>query len=142
MNTIVKDGKFSSVGVSNFSFALLEAETHDSSIDLPSDTDPHAIIERVGNAPAIRIDFPTSHDGRGFSIASALRRSGYREDICARMGTCLPTSIHSRCAPASTMSKFPKTLRRDSLKTNGQTPCCELKSTYRERLMRGTSRAA
>ena len=83
MTTIVKDGKFAS-DVGDFSFAPLESDTHNSGIDLAADTDPRAIIERVGNAPAIRIDFPSSADGRGLSIASALRRAGYRGHLRAR----------------------------------------------------------
>ncbi len=52
-------------------------------LDLPSDTFP----EDVELAPAIemiRIDFPSSADGRGFSIARALRLRGYTGRLRAR----------------------------------------------------------
>lgn len=46
-------------------------------LDLASDTDPVSIIAHAKRFDAIRIAFPSSHDGRGNSIASALRRAGY-----------------------------------------------------------------
>lgn len=45
------------------------------SLDLPSDTDP-AEVSLTG-LQMIRIDFPSSADGRGFSIAQALRLRGF-----------------------------------------------------------------
>lgn len=45
-------------------------------LDLPSDTQPEAVDLTTG-LQMIRIDFPSSADGRGFSIASALRLRGY-----------------------------------------------------------------
>lgn len=52
-------------------------------LDLPSDTDP----EEVTLSPAlkmIRVDFPSSADGRGFTIARALRLRGYTGRLRAR----------------------------------------------------------
>ncbi|KZY06043.1 MULTISPECIES: DUF934 domain-containing protein [unclassified Sulfitobacter] len=52
-------------------------------IDLPSDTRP----EDVTLAPAlrmIRVDFPSFADGRGFTIARALRLRGYTGRLRAR----------------------------------------------------------
>ncbi len=52
-------------------------------LDLPSDTDPH----EVALTPAlqmIRVDFPSSADGRGFTIARALRLRGYTGRLRAR----------------------------------------------------------
>jgi len=52
-------------------------------LDLPSDTAP----EEVALTPAlqmIRIDFPSSADGRGFTIARALRLRGYTGRLRAR----------------------------------------------------------
>lgn len=45
--------------------------------DLPSDTDPDALPAFDG-VTLVRVDFPGFADGRGFSIARALRRAGYR----------------------------------------------------------------
>lgn len=44
--------------------------------DLPSDTDP-ATLPAPNGVRLIRIAFPNFADGRGFSIAAALRRAGY-----------------------------------------------------------------
>ncbi|UWR20988.1 DUF934 domain-containing protein [Sulfitobacter sp. S190] len=52
-------------------------------LDLPSDTNP----EEVALTPAlrmIRVDFPSSADGRGFTIARALRLRGYTGRLRAR----------------------------------------------------------
>lgn len=44
--------------------------------DLPSDTDPTRLPDSAG-VRLIRVAFPSFADGRGFSIARALRRAGY-----------------------------------------------------------------
>jgi len=52
-------------------------------LDLPSDTNP----EDVTLSPKIemiRVDFPSSADGRGFTIARALRLRGYTGRLRAR----------------------------------------------------------
>ena len=49
----------------------------DYGIDLPSDTAPDALAG-LNNAPMIRIDFPSSADGRGFTLAAMLRKAGYK----------------------------------------------------------------
>ncbi|MEM6940613.1 MAG: DUF934 domain-containing protein [Pseudomonadota bacterium] len=46
-------------------------------IDLPSDTQPEDVVLSPG-LEMIRIDFPSAADGRGFSIARALRLRGYQ----------------------------------------------------------------
>jgi uncharacterized protein (DUF934 family) len=46
-------------------------------VDLPSDTHPEALAQH-GNAPAIRIAFPSFSDGRGFTLARLLRLAGYQ----------------------------------------------------------------
>lgn len=44
-------------------------------LELASDTDPEAVD--FDGADAIRVDFPSFADGRGFTIASVLRRRGF-----------------------------------------------------------------
>ncbi|WP_299191420.1 DUF934 domain-containing protein [uncultured Litoreibacter sp.] len=46
-------------------------------IDLPSDADPAGLANRLSTTDMIRIDFPSSADGRGFTIARRLRLMGY-----------------------------------------------------------------
>ncbi|MEM9787019.1 MAG: DUF934 domain-containing protein [Pseudomonadota bacterium] len=55
----------------------------DYGIDLPSDTPPEALAG-LNNAPMIRIDFPSSADGRGFTLAAMLRRAGYKGRLRAK----------------------------------------------------------
>lgn len=45
--------------------------------DLPPDTDPQALREDLSQLQAIRIAFPAFSDGRGFTLASQLRRMGF-----------------------------------------------------------------
>ena len=52
------------------------ANDADYAVDVASDTAPEALPALV-NAPMIRISFPSSADGRGFTLASILRRAGY-----------------------------------------------------------------
>lgn len=46
-------------------------------LDLPSDTDPAQLEGRIDSVAMIRVAFPSFSDGRGFTIARALRRMGY-----------------------------------------------------------------
>ncbi|MGR3469248.1 MAG: DUF934 domain-containing protein [Shimia sp.] len=46
-------------------------------VDLPSDTSPDTLDARLMQATAIRIDFPSFADGRGFTLAKLLRTRGY-----------------------------------------------------------------
>ena len=52
-------------------------------LDLPSDTAPENVT-LTPSVKMIRIDFPSSADGRGFTIARALRLSGYTGRLRAR----------------------------------------------------------
>ncbi|QFU08071.1 hypothetical protein PARPLA_02592 [Rhodobacteraceae bacterium THAF1] len=46
-------------------------------LDLPSDTDPTQLADKLDGVAMIRVDFPSFADGRGFTIARHLRRLGY-----------------------------------------------------------------
>tara|TARA_R110002049_G_scaffold10127_1_gene50205 strand:+ start:169021 stop:169437 length:417 start_codon:yes stop_codon:yes gene_type:complete len=52
-------------------------------IDLPSDSDATQ-IDLTPAVQMIRVDFPSSADGRGFSIARTLRLRGYKGRLRAR----------------------------------------------------------
>ena len=58
-------------------------QTVEAGVDLPSDTAPEALTE-VLEAEAVRIDFPSFSDGRGFTLAAQLRRLGYTGRLRAR----------------------------------------------------------
>lgn len=53
-------------------------------LDLASDTDPAALEGRLDGVDLIRVDFPFSADGRGFTIARALRRMGFAGRLRAK----------------------------------------------------------
>ena len=57
-------------------FVALGAANDADALDLPSDTDP-ADVPLCKGLLMIRIDFPSSADGRGFTIARALRLRSY-----------------------------------------------------------------
>ena len=46
-------------------------------VDMPNDRDPAELAPWLGRAALIRVAFPATGDGRGFSIARALREMGY-----------------------------------------------------------------
>ncbi|OAN76168.1 oxidoreductase [Sulfitobacter sp. EhC04] len=51
-------------------------------LDLPSDADPEAVD--LAGLKVIRVDFPSSADGRGFTIARALRLRGFTGRLRAK----------------------------------------------------------
>ncbi|MEO0391104.1 MAG: DUF934 domain-containing protein [Pseudomonadota bacterium] len=60
---------------------LGEAANDAAALDVPPDTDPGTIPL---NAQIIRVDFPSSADGRGFTIARMLRLRGYTGRLRAK----------------------------------------------------------
>lgn len=76
MSVIVTDAGFGPDSF-NAGFAPLGEARAEQGIDLPNTADVVAIWDSVKAAPAIRIPFPSSADGRGYSIASRLRDLGY-----------------------------------------------------------------
>jgi len=54
------------------------------SVDLAPDADLAPLLDRLADADAIRVDFPSFADGRGFTIARVLRRAGYGGRLRAR----------------------------------------------------------
>ena len=85
MNVIVTDQGFQSDDF-ECGFVAREdvaANDCDYGIDLASDTSPDALAG-LNNAPMIRIDFPSSADGRGFTLAAMLRKAGYKGRLRAK----------------------------------------------------------
>ncbi len=85
MSVIVTDKGFAADDFACGFVTLDEVAANDCDygIDLPSDTAPDALIG-LDNAAMIRIDFPSSADGRGFTLAAMLRRAGYKGRLRAR----------------------------------------------------------
>lgn len=53
-------------------------------IDLPSDADPEALASHISELTAVRIDFPSFANGRGFTLARRLREQGYTGPLRAK----------------------------------------------------------
>ncbi|MEJ8560290.1 DUF934 domain-containing protein [Yoonia sp. GPGPB17] len=85
MSVIVTDTGFAADDFACGFVGLGEVAANDCDygIDLPSDTPPNALIG-LDNAAMIRIDFPSSADGRGFTLAAMLRRAGYKGRLRAK----------------------------------------------------------
>ena len=54
------------------------------SVDLPPETDPTTMVRKMHTLRAVRIDFPSFADGRGFTIARQLRLMGFTGRLRAR----------------------------------------------------------
>jgi uncharacterized protein (DUF934 family) len=86
MSVIITDTGFAA-DTWNGSFvplAELAANDDDLGVDLSSTADPHALRDRLGSIPLIRVDFPAFNDGRGFTIARTLRALGYKGRLRAK----------------------------------------------------------
>lgn len=85
MSTIVTDTGFAKDDWTGNFVPLDESAANDSdyAVDLPSDASPDILASLV-NAPMIRIDFPSSADGRGFTLAAMLRRAGFKGRLRAK----------------------------------------------------------
>ncbi|MEO0904109.1 MAG: DUF934 domain-containing protein [Pseudomonadota bacterium] len=85
MSVIVTDNGFAADDFTCGFVALDEVAANDCDygIDLPSDIAPEALVG-LDNAAMIRIDFPSSADGRGFTLAAMLRRAGYKGRLRAK----------------------------------------------------------
>jgi len=65
-----------SIIVKDDGFHLDDLEADAEIVDLASDTAPETLEDKIG-AQVIRITFPASADGRGFTLARLLRLKGY-----------------------------------------------------------------
>ncbi len=84
MNVIVTDEGFSPDDWTDGYVTLEDAANDVVALDVASDTDPDELIERLGSAHMVRVDFPSSADGRGFTIARVLRLKGYTGRLRAK----------------------------------------------------------
>lgn len=75
MTQLIKDTGFVADDWTHGFVALGEAANDTAGLDVASDVDP----DKVPLSPTlIRVDFPASADGRGFTIARMLRLRGYK----------------------------------------------------------------
>ncbi|MDA5093908.1 DUF934 domain-containing protein [Aliiroseovarius sp. KMU-50] len=79
MTVIVHDEGFASETWEHGFASVDERAANDTrGLDLPSDTDPGELGKLMLGVDAIRIDFPSFADGRGFSLARQLRNLGFQ----------------------------------------------------------------
>ncbi len=88
MSVIVTDSGFSSDSWDHAIYALQDMPANDCAphlaVHLPSDADPASLSNRLASIALIRVDFPSSADGRGFTIARRLRLMGFEGRLRAR----------------------------------------------------------
>jgi uncharacterized protein (DUF934 family) len=84
MTIIVTDTGFAPEDWTGPVTPLAEAGAHATALDLPNDADPATLHGRLDGVAMIRVDFPSPADGRGFTIARALRLMGYAGRLRAR----------------------------------------------------------
>ncbi len=84
MNVIVTDAGFAPDDWTDGFVTLDDAANDVVALDVPSDTDPDELYDRLGTAQMVRIDFPSFADGRGFTIARTLRLKGYKGRLRAK----------------------------------------------------------
>ncbi|WP_120501752.1 DUF934 domain-containing protein [Roseovarius sp. EL26] len=84
MTVIVTDTGFAPDGWNENFTPLAEATNETEVLDVPSDTDPADLKDRLESLRMVRVDFPSFADGRGFTIARQLRLMGYKGHLRAR----------------------------------------------------------
>ncbi|WP_170329942.1 DUF934 domain-containing protein [Ruegeria arenilitoris] len=84
MNVIVSDTGFAPDDWTDGFVTLEDAANDVVALDVASDADPDELIERLGSAQMVRVDFPSSADGRGFTIARVLRLKGFTGRLRAK----------------------------------------------------------
>ncbi len=84
MNVIVNDEGFAPDDWTDGYVTLDDAANDVVALDITSDTDPDELFDRLGSAQMVRVDFPSSADGRGFTIARVLRLKGYKGRLRAK----------------------------------------------------------
>ena len=77
MTVLINDSGFVADDLTANFVALGDAANSVAALHVPSDADLTDLDQHL-NAEVIRIDFPNSHDGRGFTIARQLRLKGYQ----------------------------------------------------------------
>ncbi len=84
MNVIVNDEGFAPDDWTDGYVTLDDAANDVVALDIASDTDPDELFDRLGSTQLVRVDFPSSADGRGFTIARVLRLKGYTGRLRAK----------------------------------------------------------
>ena len=84
MSVIVTDQGFTPDDFAGVFVPLAANDAPAAALDLASDANPDDLEGKLDGVAAIRIDFPSFADGRGFTIAAQLRRLGFTGRLRAR----------------------------------------------------------
>jgi len=84
MTVIVTDTGFAPDGWNEDFVGLADVNDATEVLDVPSDADLSDLKGNLEGLRMVRIDFPSSADGRGFTIARQLRLMGYDGRLRAR----------------------------------------------------------
>jgi uncharacterized protein (DUF934 family) len=84
MSVIITDTGFANDDWTHGFATEIEAANDVISLDLASDAIPTNLGNRLTGLKMIRVDFPSSADGRGFTIARQLRLMGYTGRLRAK----------------------------------------------------------
>ena len=106
MNVIVTDEGFAPDDWTDGYVTLEDAANDVVALDVASDTDPDELIDRLGSAQMVRVDFPSSADGRGFTIARVLRLKGLYRPPARQRTRAGRTNTPWRDAAGSTKSRL------------------------------------
>ena len=91
MNVIVNDEGFAPDDWTDGYVTLDDAANDVVALDIASDTDPDELFDRLGSAQMVRVDFPSSADGRGFHHRSrSASERLYRSPAGKRPCSCRP----------------------------------------------------
>lgn len=84
MSKLVSNGRFVSDDIGFDWSAYQKGIVGDANaLDVPSNADIDDLVDQFSTLKAVRIAFPSSADGRGFSLASFLRQAGFTGHIRA-----------------------------------------------------------
>jgi len=84
MTVIVTDQGFAPDDFTGTFVPLAANDAPAAALDLASDANPDDLKGKLADISAIRVDFPSFADGRGFTIAAQLRRLGFTGRLRAR----------------------------------------------------------
>lgn len=84
MTTIVTDTGFAADDFTGTFAPLADLAPNTTAVDLASSDDPDALKDALATLTAIRVDFPSFADGRGFTIARRLRLAGFTGRLRAK----------------------------------------------------------
>ncbi len=84
MSVIINDKGFRGEDLDVAFIPFGEAANDIAALDVPSDVAASQLSGHLSTAEVIRIDFPSSADGRGFTTARQLRRMGYMGRLRAK----------------------------------------------------------